>query len=188
MVRVVGWRVAGLCLVVLAGAAGVGLLLREPRAATGAGRGSAIATASPRPAEPPGSPAVVLAEDAALHPDAERIRAVLQRYFDGINKGDYALWRGAVIPQWARDIGEAAWHAQYRSTLDGGMVVHRLEPRTGGGLLALTSFTSLQNPADAPPELPVRCLRWWVSYPLVGAGEALRLAPSSATANRLAAC
>ena len=68
------------------------------------------------------------------------------------------------------------------------MVVHRLEPRAGGGLVALTSFTSLQNPADAPPELPVRCLRWWVSYPLIGEGDQLRLGPTSPTANRLAAC
>jgi hypothetical protein len=67
-------------------------------------------------------------------------------------------------------------------------VVHRLEPRAGGGLVALTSFTSLQDPADAPPELPVRCLRWWVSYPLIGEEEALRLGPSSPAANRLVAC
>jgi hypothetical protein len=130
----------------------------------------------------------VLAEDVALHPDAERIRRVLQQYFDAINAGDYKLWSGAVIPQWTRDMSEAAWRTQYRSTLDGSMVVHRLEPRAGGGLVALTSFTSLQNPADAPPELPVRCLRWWVSYPLIGESEALRLGPSSPAANQMAAC
>ncbi len=143
--------------------------------------------AAPRQSEP-GPATVVLIEDAALHPDADRIRNVLQKYFDAINAGDYQLWRGAVIPQWARDLGESAWHAQYRSTLDGSIVVHRLEPRAGGGLLALTSFTSLQNPADAPPELPVRCLRWWVSYPLIGAGDQLRLGPSSPSANLRVAC
>ncbi len=142
--------------------------------------------AAPRAPEP-GPATVVLVDDAALHPYAERIRKLLQQYFDAINAGDYKLWRGAVIPQWARDTGEGAWHAQYKSTLDGSMVVHRLEPRAGGGLVALTSFTSLQNPADAPPELPVRCLRWWVSYPLIGDGDQLRLGPSSPTANRLAA-
>jgi hypothetical protein len=177
-----------LVVVVLAGAAGAGVLLRDQQPLARGDRGnSVVQNAPPRPPEP-GSATVVLAEDVALHPGAERIRRTLQQYFDAINAGNYTLWSGAVIPQWARDTGEAAWRAQYRSTLDGSMVVHRLEPRAGGGLVALTSFTSLQNPADAPPELPVRCLRWWVSYPLIGEGEALRLGPSSPTANRLAPC
>jgi hypothetical protein len=177
---------------VLAGAAGVGFLLRDQRPVTGVHNvgslgGSVAKGASPRPPEP-GPATVVLVEDVALHPDADRIRKILQTYFDAINAGDYRLWRSAVIPQWVRDTGEAAWRAQYRTTLDGSMMVHRLEPRVGGGLVALTSFTSLQNPADAPPELPVRCLRWWVSYPLLGQGDALRLGPSSPTANLLMAC
>ncbi|MGH3821695.1 MAG: hypothetical protein ACRDRA_02440 [Pseudonocardiaceae bacterium] len=174
-------------IVVLAGAAGVGVLLQDQPIARADSGPSVVQNVPPRPPEP-GPATVVLVEDVVLHPGADRIRKVMQQYFDAINAGDYQLWSGAVIPQWARDTGEAAWRTQYRSTLDGSMVVHRLEPRAGGGLVALTSFTSLQNPADAPPELPVRCLRWWVSYPLVGEGEALRLGPSSPTANRLVAC
>jgi hypothetical protein len=184
----VGWRLLVVTVVVLVGAAGVGLLLRDQRSATAVGGSRSVVTKTPPPPAEPGSRTVVLVEDAALHPDAAEIRKVLQKYFDAINAGDYTMWRSAVIPQWARDTSEAAWHTQYRSTLDGSVVVHRLEPRTGGGLLALTSFTSLQNPADAPPGIPARCLRWWVSYPLVGEGEAVRLAPSSPTANLLAAC
>jgi hypothetical protein len=179
-------------LVVLAGAVGVGVLLRDVRpaaAAAGVGLiGGSTGNRAPLGPPEPGPATVVLVEDVALHPDADQIRKVLQRYFDAINAGDYQLWRTAVIPQWARDIGEGAWHGLYRSTLDGSIVVHRLEPRAGGGLVALTSFTSLQNPVDAPPELPVRCLRWWVSYPLIGEGDQLRLAPSSPGANLRAAC
>src|SRR3954465_2182757 len=170
-------------IVVLVSAAGVGFVLRGQQPVAGlsntSSRGGSIEKkAPPRPPEP-GPPTVMLAEDVELHPDADRIRRVLQTYFDAINAGDYNLWRSAVIPQWARDTGEAAWRAQYRSTLDGSMVVHRLGPRGGGGLVAVPSFTSLQNPADAPPKLPVRCLHWWVSYPLIGQGEALRLGPSA---------
>jgi hypothetical protein len=186
-----GW-IFLLVVMVLAGAAGVGFLLRDQRPVAGVGSvnslGGLIGKNAPRRPPEPGPPTVVLVEDVALYPDADRIRTVLQTYFDAINAGDYKMWRSAVIPQWARDTGEAAWRAQYRSTLDGSMVVHRLEPRIGGGLVALTSFTSLQNPADAPPELPVRCLHWWVSYPLIGQGEALRLGPSAPTANLLGAC
>ena len=179
-------------LVLLAGAVGAGVLMRDLRPAAEAGGvgtigGSTGEKVPPRPPEP-GPATVVLTEDVSLHPDADRIRRVLQKYFDAINAGDYPLWRTAVIPQWPRDLGEGAWHGLYRSTLDGSIVVHRLEPRAGGGLVALTSFTSLQNPADAPPELPVRCLRWRVSYPLIGEGDQIRLAPSSPSANLRVAC
>jgi hypothetical protein len=186
-----GW-IFLLVMIVLASAAGFGFLLRDQRPVAEVGTVNSLGGAIGRNAPPrrpePGPPTVVLVEDVALNPDADRIRTILQTYFDAINAGDYKLWRSAVIPQWARDTGEAAWRAQYRSTLDGSMVVHRLEPRIGGGLVALTSFTSLQNPANAPPELPVRCLHWWVSYPLIGQGDALRLGPSAPTANLLAAC
>lgn len=180
--------------VVLAGAAGAGLVLRELRPVSGAmnaadatAAGSVGAKAPGRPPEP-GSAAVVLTEGSAAHPDANQIRKVLQKYFDAINAGDYKLWRSAVIPQWARDFGEAAWRNQYRSTLDGSIVVQRVEPRMGGGLIALVSYTSVQNPADAPPALQVRCLRWWVSYPLIGKGDQIRLGPSSPNSDLRMAC
>jgi hypothetical protein len=182
----------GVVIVVLSGAVGVGMVLRDlvpPAAPNGiASSGGSIGTRVAPKGSEPGPATVVLAEDAAVHPDADRIRKVLQKYFDAINAGDYPLWRSAVIPQWARDIGEGAWHGQYRSTLDGTIVVHRLEARPGGGLVALTSFTSLQNPADAPPEVQVRCLRWWVSYPLIGEGDQLRMGPTAPSANLRAPC
>ncbi len=173
-------------MVILAGAVGTGMLLRDRPPVAGV-VGTRPITAPPKQEEP-GPATVTLVEDVADHPEADRIRAVLQKYFDAINAGDYKLWSSAVVPQWARDIGEDAWRSQYRSTLDGSIVVHRLEPRVGGGLVALTSFTSVQNPADAPPELPVRCLRWWVSYPLIGAGDQLRMGPTSPSANVRVAC
>ncbi|MGH3702693.1 MAG: hypothetical protein ACRDRU_13945 [Pseudonocardiaceae bacterium] len=183
-----GWVVFVVVFVVVVGAVGTGVLLRDLRPPAGAGGvGSTGSQAPPRPPEP-GPAVVVLTEDVMLHPDADRIHRVLQKYFDAINAGDYQLWRTAVTPQWARDVGESAWHGLYRSTLDGSIVVHRLEPRVGGGLVALTSFTSLQNPVDAPPGLPVRCLRWWVSYPLIGEGDQLRLATSSPSANLRVPC
>jgi hypothetical protein len=191
-----GWVLLLVVVVVLAGAVVIGLMLRSQTPVAGAGHLDAIGTRSvgaignrmPAKGPEPGPATVALAEDAALHPDAGQVREVLQRYFDAINSGDYPLWRSAVIPQLARDIGEVAWHGQYRSTLDGTIVVHRLEPRPGGGLVALTSFTSLQNPADAPPGLPVRCLRWWVSYPLIGEGDQLRMGPTGPSDNLRAAC
>ncbi len=174
--------------VVLAAAVGAGVLVRELQPAAGAGGAGSIGNNAPPPAPAPGPATVALVEDVAVHPDADRVRALLQQYFDAINAGDYNLWRSTVTPQQVRDTGESAWHEQYRSTLDGSIVLHRLEPRAGDGLVALLSFTSLQNPADAPPELPVRCLRWWVSYPLIGEGDELRLDPTSPSADLRAPC
>ncbi|MGH3870769.1 MAG: hypothetical protein ACRDSR_04515 [Pseudonocardiaceae bacterium] len=178
-----GWRFGwGVLVVVLVAGVGVGLVVRELAPAAGAGGTGSVADNGPSRGPEPGPTAVALAEDVLVHPDAARVRTVLQRYFDAINTGNYKLWRNTVTPQRARDTGEAAWREQFKSTLDGSIVLHRLEPRAGGGLIALLSFTSLQNPADAPPELPVRCLRWWVTYPLIGEGAELRLSPGSSGA------
>ena len=173
---------------VLSAAVGAGVLVRALQPTARADGAAVIANNAPPRAPAPGPATVALVEDVAVHPDADRVRRVLQTYFDAINAGDYKLWRSTVTPQHARDTGEAAWRDQYRSTLDGGIVLHRLEPRAGGGLIALLSFTSLQDPADAPPELPVRCLRWWVSYPLIGEADELRLSPNSPSASLRVPC
>ncbi|HEX2264318.1 MAG TPA: hypothetical protein VHH52_11290, partial [Pseudonocardiaceae bacterium] len=184
------WALCAATVAVLVAAAGAGLLVRQLQPTASADGAASIAhNAPPRaPAPGPGPTTVALVEDVAVHPDAERVRRVLQRYFDAINAGDYKLWRSTVTPQHARDTGEAAWRDQYRSTLDGSIVLHRLEPRAGGGLVALLSFTSLQDPADAPPDMPVRCLRWWVSYPLIGDAGELRLSPSSPSTSLRVPC
>ncbi len=183
-----GWAFLAVVAVVFAGAVGAGVLLRELQPAAGAADAASIGNNPPPRAPEPGPATVAVVEDVAVHPDAAQVRALLQRYFDAINAGDYKLWRSTVTPQQVRDTGESAWREQYRSTLDGNIVLHRLEPRAGGGLVALLSFTSVQNPADAPPELPVRCLRWWMSYPLIGEGNELRLGSVSPSASLRVPC
>lgn len=177
--------------VVLLAAAGAGVLLRTLESA-GAGTGGTPAagatTPSVPPAEQPGSRTITLAADAAAHPAADQVRALLQAYFDAINAGDYEMWSETVTAQRVQNTGRRAWTEQYRTTLDGSVVVHRLETRHGGGLVALLSFTSVQDPAYAPPELPVRCLRWRVSYPLVGEPDELRLSSASPKASQRTPC
>jgi hypothetical protein len=174
--------------VVLAAAVGTGVLVRELQPTAGASGAVSIGNNPPPTLREQGPATIALVEDVAVHPEANRVRTLLQKYFDAINAGDYPLWRSTVTPQRARDTGETVWRDQYRSTLDGSIVLHRLEPRAGGGLVALLSFTSVQDPADAPAELPVRCLRWWVSYPLIGEGDELRLSPASPSANLRVPC
>jgi len=182
-----GWAIPAVAVVVFAAAAGAGALLREAEAA-GAGGPAGGTPSVIGPAEQPGSAAVVLLEDVQAHPEAEQVRAVLQEHFDAINTRDYDSWTGTVTTERARATPRGVWREQYQSTRDGAIVVHRLEPRPGGGLVALLSFTSVQDPAQAPPDLPVPCLRWRVSYPLVGEADQLRLALSSPSASLRQPC
>ncbi|HVE97250.1 MAG TPA: hypothetical protein VNA67_09740, partial [Pseudonocardiaceae bacterium] len=92
--------------VVLAAAVGTGVLVRELQPAAGAAGAASIGNnPSPTPREQ-GSATVALVEDVAVHPEANRVRTLLQKYFDAINAGDYPLWRSTVTPQRARDTGE----------------------------------------------------------------------------------
>ena len=184
------WAITAVALVVLVAAAAAGFVLRELQRGPSADAGDPPAsTTSAVPAsEQPGSALVRLVADVEAHPDADQVRTLLQDYFDAINAGDYMLWSSTVTASRVQNIGRSAWREQYRSTLDGSIVVHRLEPRPGGGLIALLSFTSVQDPVDAPPDLPVRCLRWQVSYSLIDEGDDLRLAATSPNASLRAPC
>jgi hypothetical protein len=183
---------AAVSAVVLVLAVGAGLLLRDPLpepAATPAG-GAALDPATTRqlPAgEQPGSPTVRFTEDAAAHPDRDAVRHLLQAHFDAINLGDYAGWTSTVVSERAAGTSEQQWREQYGTSIDGGILVYRMEPRPGGGLTVLLSFTSVQDPADAPEEAPFRCLRWHVSYPVAESGG-LRLAPTDPDTSRKARC
>lgn len=178
-------------MVVLVIATGAGVVLRDlervdPVAEAGGAVGSTGSVVAP--AEQPGPRTVTLVAGVRAHPAAGEVRALLQEYFDAINMGDYERWSSTVTAERVQNTGRRAWAAQYRSTLDGSVVVHRLEARPGGGLTALLSFTSVQNPVDAPPEIPLPCLRWRVSYPLAGEPGELRLAATSPDATQRAPC
>jgi len=174
---------------VLAVSAGAGMLLRDlQRVDPVADAGVGGTSAGVAPAEQPGPSTVTLLAGVRAHPAADEVRALLQDYFDAINTGDYEQWSGTVTAERVQNTGRRAWTAQYRSTLDGSIVVYRLEARPGGGLVALLSFTSAQDPVDAPPDMPLPCLRWRVSYPLAGEPGELRLAPASPNASQRTPC
>lgn len=116
--------------------------------------------------EEPGSPTVRLTPDAAAHPQHEIVRALTQTYFDAINKGDYDAWRTTVTRAKVQAQPRPEWVANYRTTRDGGILIHRIDPLPNGGLGVLIGFTSIQDPAAAPTELPADCLRWRLVFPL----------------------
>ena len=128
------------------------------------------------PAEQPGDATVTATTDAAAHPLYETIRALLQTYFDSINNRNYDQWRSVVSARRAKLAPEDAWRAAYRSSKDGSITVYRIEsgPTTSMARILL-SFTSLQDPKDAPLELPEGCIRWKVVFPIALEDDAWKL-------------
>jgi hypothetical protein len=119
------------------------------------------------PEEQPGSKTVGGTLDATAHPLFNPARETLQTYFDAINSGDYGLWTTVVTDSRIRTQPEEKWQTSYQSTQDGSIVIHRIELAEEDTARVLLKFTSVQDPKDAPPELPVRCIRWRVVFPLV---------------------
>jgi len=106
------------------------------------------------------------AADASAHPLYETMRGLLQTYFNAINGRRYELWRTVVSTRRAKLQPEKDWLAAYHSTHDGSIVVYRIESSPTGTAKILLTFTSVQNPADAPLELPEKCIHWKIVFPV----------------------
>lgn len=180
-----------IAVLVLGAAAGAGALLRPEQAAAPPG---------PPPVQEPavilqpvvedGSTRVQFTPDVAAHPAAGDLRELLQTHFDAINARDYDRWSTTVAPDLADARPEPEWVRGYRSTENSDIVAHRLESTPEGDLVVLLSFTSRQDPADAPPDKPSDCLLWRLSYSVeVGDdGEFVFARASDPTASQNAYC
>ena len=112
------------------------------------------------PAEEPGDATVTATTDAGAHPLYETMRRLLQTYFDSINARRYEQWRTVVSSRRAKFQPEKDWRAAYRTTRDGSIVIYRIESGPADTARILLSFTSTQDPKDAPLEFPEACIRW----------------------------
>ncbi len=136
---------------------------------------SAPRTSAPATQGRPGPAVVELAPGAVEHPDHRTVRSMLQILFYSINANRYDQWRTTVVEERQRTMPESEWREAYGSTRDGSIRVHTIRPGPDDSVRVLLSFTSVQDPEDAPPETPVDCLRWHVVYPLVKDSGGLRL-------------
>jgi hypothetical protein len=127
--------------------------------------------AAPRPVPTEGAgPSVVeLSADAARHPDAEAVRAQLQRHYNAINVRDYASWRDTVVPARANALPESAWREAYATTRDGTIRIHRIDRAGDGALLVRVHFVSTQAREDAPDDVPAERICWRSTLPMTGA-------------------
>ncbi|APU17096.1 MULTISPECIES: hypothetical protein [Actinoalloteichus] len=143
---------------------------------------SSTAALTTTPARPPadrpqeGEPVEpVLSDDVLGHPDEDAIRVLVDTHFEAINGLNYELWATTVVEHRVRDLPEQVWMDSYRSTTDGNVIVHRIDPGPADSLRMVLSFVSLQDPQDAPAEVPADCVYWRVVYPLAIENGRLKL-------------
>ncbi|ASO22276.1 hypothetical protein FHR81_004372 [Actinoalloteichus hoggarensis] len=117
----------------------------------------------------------VLSPDVLGHPDEDEIRVLVDTHFEAINGLNYELWATTVVERRVRDLPEQVWMDSYRSTTDGNVLIHRVDPGPEDSLRMVLSFVSLQDPQDAPAEVPADCVYWRVVYPLAIENGRLKL-------------
>ncbi|WP_179775979.1 hypothetical protein [Amycolatopsis endophytica] len=182
---------APVVIVVVSIMVGGGLLARELYRLPESAPDAILAqSAAPRPIEQqPGPGTVELTPDAAAHPQNTAVRAVMQAYFDSINNRDYDLWKTAVTRERQQAKPESTWLKDYDSTRDGSILVYRIDAVPDKQLRVLVGFTSTQDPADAPPELPEACVHWRLVLPLTLESSAWKVdAASGSTTPELSRC
>jgi hypothetical protein len=135
------------------------------------------------PSEQPGTAQVKGTTDATTHPLYRTLQPLLQRYFDSINAKDYPSWVGTVTSERRRTQPEEQWQKDYRTTTDGSIVIYRIEASGDGAARVLLQFTSVQDIADAPEELKVRCIHWNVVWAFAKERDEWRLAAGSTSAS-----
>jgi hypothetical protein len=157
------WLLPVLLITVIATALG-GLLTRDLYADPPSATVPPVVEPSTPPTEQPGPSAVQGTTDAVGHPLYGTVQRLLQTYFDGINSKDYDRWASAVTLERQKLLRPEKWHADFQSTQDGSIVVYRIETETDDTARVLLTFTSTQDPASGPLELPVGCIHWNVVW------------------------
>jgi hypothetical protein len=140
------------------------------------------ATAIPANAEP-GPTQVVLKADAGAYPLATDVQKLLQTLFDAINNKQYGTWRSVVTYSRRAQTSEQQWLRDYQSSADGSIEVYRIDTAAQNGLRVLLTFTSTQDPANAP-DLKSRCVRWQAVFSLRNEGGDWKLDSGSSAQNQ----
>jgi hypothetical protein len=159
-----------------------------PTGPTGSPTGSPSAPPSTPPSTPTplppaeSGPLVVPAPALTGRPETTAVVALFTRYFDGINRRDYEAVQGTFTDEGRPIRDRATFEDQYRTTRDSDVRVLGIA-MTDDGYLVSISFTSHQNPADAPADARSACVTWSMSYPVVrsdGGGLLIAARPNTA--------
>jgi len=118
------------------------------------------------PSAPASAPLAALAPAAALYPGAVAIEKVIDRYFQAINRRDYA---GYLTTQSADNAMTASqFQAGFESTRDSAVLITGITSGFDGRPAADVTFTSRQQPQDGPEG--ESCTNWHVTMYFDGSG------------------
>jgi hypothetical protein len=145
----------------------------------------ASATLTWVPTAPSDDGTVRLGPAAADHPESAAILSVLQEYFDAINTGDHQHWTQVVSEGQTVALNRANWEHRYSTTLVSSIEVVSVQDDP---LRARLWFSSRQDPAFAPTDLPANCISWDLTYRLVTQDGRLVVDGIDPTPRNKAAC
>lgn len=155
-------------------------------------RPAAIATMAPAIPEPePEVPILesdgplVAVDPAVADPRAERVTAMFETFFTGINERDYQAVSGVLDPDGELDPGApgqmAAFARGTSTTRDSDVVLRDLTPVTARRVRAVVTFRSSQRAGHGPPgRLAETCTEWRVRYLLTSGTDGYRIRQADA--------
>ncbi|RJQ80390.1 hypothetical protein D5S17_07955 [Pseudonocardiaceae bacterium YIM PH 21723] len=167
--------VAGILVLALVAATGLGLLARDvyrPAGLTSAGTESAPPTMV---GEPPGELKIWTTADVDLNSRRDELVDLLGRHFTAINTRNYDAWASTVVPRRVAEYPRGKWLGDFSTSRDGTVNLYRVEAAQGGALRLMLSFVSTQDLAHAPPDAQYTCLQWRAVYSLIDTAAGLRL-------------
>jgi hypothetical protein len=127
---------------------------------------SPTVTASPTATTPPAD-AVPMTAVAAASPVGSQAAVFLWRYFDAINRRDYAAYTALLGPQ-EQGMTPAQFDAGYGSTVDSRETLRGVSTAANGDYVAAVTFTSRQLPSQS--QTGTRCTQWDISLYLTPSG------------------
>jgi hypothetical protein len=146
------------------------------------------ATSSVPPSAEPGSPIVTVTPDVEHFPLHNDIQPVLQTYFDAINDRSYTRWRSVVSRKMAESKPLSQFITGYETSIDGSILVYRVDTELDDSLRVLVRFHSTQDRSDAPPDFQHGCIVWYQVFPLTFDTDAQQWKIDAGTTSRRQTC
>ena len=117
---------------------------------------------------------VAMTAVAAASPMGPQVAAFLWRYFDAINRHDYAAYTG-LLGSREQAVTPAQFDSGFSSTTDSGETLQSVSIAPDGDYQAEVTFTSRQRPSQS--QTGTRCTQWDISLFLTPGGTDFLIDP-----------
>jgi hypothetical protein len=122
-----------------------------------------------------GPTTVALSPSAATSPQATEVRDLVQRQVDARNAGDYGAWVATSSATSSATVSSAQFADRNRTVRVGSVILRRIDPVGDGQFVVPMGMITTQDPAAAPPDVPVPRLCWQVATTVVTERGSLRI-------------